>query len=53
MWRLLGHATECRTGDFEAGAALVRRSVELLETAEPGRGLTGREIVQILHVRRS
>jgi DNA-binding CsgD family transcriptional regulator len=35
-WRMLGHATECRTGDFEAGAALVRRSVEVLETAEPG-----------------
>ena len=36
MWRLLGHATECRTGDFEAGAALIQRSVEVLETAEPG-----------------
>ncbi len=35
-WRLLGHATECRTGDIEAGAALVRRSVEVLEAAEPG-----------------
>ena len=36
VWRLLGHATECRTGDFEAGAALIRRSVEVLETTEPG-----------------
>ena len=35
-WRLLGHATECRTGDLEAGAALIRRSVEVLETDEPG-----------------
>jgi DNA-binding CsgD family transcriptional regulator len=34
--RLLGHATECRTGDLDAGAALVRRSVEVLETTEPG-----------------
>ena len=36
MWRLLGHATECRTGDVEAGAVLIRRSVEVLEAAEPG-----------------
>jgi DNA-binding CsgD family transcriptional regulator len=36
MWRLLGHATECRTGDLEAGTALIQRSVEVLETAEPG-----------------
>ena len=35
-WRLLGHATECRTGDIEAGAALIRRSVEVLEMVEPG-----------------
>jgi DNA-binding CsgD family transcriptional regulator/tetratricopeptide (TPR) repeat protein len=35
-WRLLGHATECRTGDFEVAVELIRRSVEVLETAEPG-----------------
>jgi DNA-binding CsgD family transcriptional regulator len=36
MLRLLGHATECRTGDIEAGLALIRSGVEVLETAPPG-----------------
>jgi DNA-binding CsgD family transcriptional regulator/tetratricopeptide (TPR) repeat protein len=34
--RLLGQATSCRTGDYEAATALAERSVAVLETVEPG-----------------